>query len=50
MKNAQRRIIHELAVHYGCDTTSYDQEPSRNVMASVNKYVRKYISTYVLVY
>jgi len=37
MKNTQRKLIHELAIHFGCETISYDSEPLRNVLISVNK-------------
>jgi transcriptional repressor NF-X1 len=37
MPNAQRRVIHELAEHYGCQTESYDEEPNKNVVATAVK-------------
>ncbi|XP_077978274.1 transcriptional repressor NF-X1-like isoform X2 [Glandiceps talaboti] len=33
----QRRVIHELAEMYGCETQSYDQEPKRNTVATAIK-------------
>ncbi len=33
----QRRVIHELAEFYGCETQSYDQEPNKNVVATAYK-------------
>lgn len=34
MSSNQRRCIHELSEHYGCETQSYDYEPKKNVVAS----------------
>lgn len=34
MSMNQRRCIHELAEHYGCETQSYDYEPKKNVVAT----------------
>lgn len=34
MNSNQRRCIHELAEHYGCETQSYDYEPKKNVVAT----------------
>lgn len=33
----QRRVVHELAEFYGCETQSYDQEPNKNVVATAHK-------------
>ncbi|XP_041366295.1 transcriptional repressor NF-X1-like [Gigantopelta aegis] len=33
----QRRLIHELAEFYGCETESYDFEPVKNVVATANR-------------
>ena len=33
----QRRVVHELAEFYGCETQSYDQEPNKNVVATAYK-------------
>lgn len=38
MNRDQRRLIHELAECYGCETQSYDYEPSKNVVATAHKY------------
>ena len=35
----QRRVVHELAEFYGCETQSYDQEPNKNVVATAYKWV-----------
>lgn len=32
-----RRIIHELAEFYGCESESYDEEPKRNVVTTARK-------------
>ncbi|XP_071480371.1 transcriptional repressor NF-X1-like [Diadema antillarum] len=32
-----RRIIHELAEFYGCESESYDEEPKRNVVTTAKK-------------
>jgi transcriptional repressor NF-X1 len=37
MPNMQRRVIHELAESYGCQTESYDEEPNKNVVATAIK-------------
>ncbi|ELT89371.1 hypothetical protein CAPTEDRAFT_154981 [Capitella teleta] len=37
MKSMQRRVIHELAEFYGCESLSYDEEPNKNVVATANK-------------
>jgi len=37
MNMNQRRLIHELAEHYGCTTQSYDYEPKKNVVATAPK-------------
>lgn len=37
MNRDQRRLIHELAECYGCETQSYDYEPSKNVVATAHK-------------
>lgn len=34
MNQPQRRLVHELAEHYGCQTQSYDFEPKKNVVAT----------------
>ncbi|XP_070566211.1 transcriptional repressor NF-X1-like [Ptychodera flava] len=34
MNRDQRRVVHELAEVYGCETQSYDQEPKRNTIAT----------------
>lgn len=34
MNGAQRRVVHELAEYYGCETQSYDEEPNKNVVAT----------------
>ena len=33
MKQAQRKVVHELGSFYGLETTSYDKDPFRNVIA-----------------
>lgn len=33
----QRKMIHELAEFYGCQTQSYDYEPKKNVVATAMK-------------
>lgn len=38
MNRDQRRLIHELGECYGCETQSYDYEPSKNVVATAHKY------------
>ncbi|XP_062586553.1 LOW QUALITY PROTEIN: transcriptional repressor NF-X1-like [Saccostrea cucullata] len=37
MNRDQRRLIHELAECYGCETQSYDYEPNKNVVATAYK-------------
>lgn len=37
MNRDQRRVVHELAEFFGCETQSYDQEPYRNVVVSAYK-------------
>jgi len=37
MPSVQRRLIHELAEFYGCQTESYDEEPNKNVVATAIK-------------
>ncbi|KAJ8024888.1 Transcriptional repressor NF-X1 [Holothuria leucospilota] len=37
MNRDMRRMIHELAEFYGCQTQSYDQEPNKNVVALARK-------------
>ncbi|XP_064614665.1 transcriptional repressor NF-X1-like [Liolophura sinensis] len=37
MNMTQRRVIHELAEFYGCETESYDQEPKKNVVATASR-------------
>ena len=37
MPSSQRRVIHELAEFYGCQTESYDEEPNKNVVATAHK-------------
>ena len=38
MNRDQRRVVHELAEVYRCDTQSYDHEPNKNVVATANRY------------
>ena len=38
MPSTQRRVIHELAESYGCQTESYDEEPNKNVVAAAVRY------------
>ena len=38
MPSTQRRVIHELAESYGCQTESYDEEPNKNVVATAVRY------------
>ncbi|RDD42576.1 Transcriptional repressor NF-X1 [Trichoplax sp. H2] len=40
MKAKQRQIIHELAEHYDCNTSSYDEEPKRNTVATAGRLSR----------
>lgn len=37
MNKEQRKVVHELAEHYGCQTEAYDMEPNRNVVAIARK-------------
>ena len=37
MKSNQRRMVHELAGYFSCDTYSLDPEPMRNVVAIATK-------------
>ncbi|XP_033761970.1 transcriptional repressor NF-X1-like [Pecten maximus] len=37
MNRDQRRVVHELAEFYGCNTQSYDTEPKKNVVATAYK-------------
>ncbi|KAL5006386.1 hypothetical protein ScPMuIL_015192 [Solemya velum] len=37
MNRDQRRMVHELAEFYGCETQSYDYEPNKNVVATAHK-------------
>ena len=37
MPSVQRRVIHELAEFYGCQTETYDEEPNKNVVATAVK-------------
>lgn len=37
MNRDQRRVVHDLAEYYGCETVSYDQEPKKNVVATAYK-------------
>ncbi|XP_060086083.1 transcriptional repressor NF-X1-like [Ylistrum balloti] len=37
MNRDQRRVVHELAEFYGCETQSYDLEPKKNVVATAHK-------------
>ncbi len=37
MNRDQRRLVHELAEYYGCETESYDEEPKKNVVATAYK-------------
>ncbi len=39
MNRDQRRLVHELAELYGCQTQSYDEEPVKNVVATAHKLV-----------
>ena len=33
----QRKVVHELAEMYGCQTQSYDYEPKKNVVATASR-------------
>lgn len=49
MPSTQRKVIHELAESYGCQTDSYDEEPNKNVVATAVRYMcRFYVLFYVL--
>ncbi|XP_076464689.1 protein shuttle craft-like isoform X2 [Babylonia areolata] len=37
MNREQRRVVHELAESYGCETQSYDYEPNKNVVATAHR-------------
>ncbi|XP_054710252.1 transcriptional repressor NF-X1-like [Uloborus diversus] len=37
MNRDQRRIVHELAEFFGCETQSYDEEPKKNVVVTAFK-------------
>ena len=37
MNRDARRLVHELAEFYGCQTQSYDYEPKKSVVATANK-------------
>lgn len=39
MKSIQRKVVHELAEYYGCETQSYDEEPNTNVVATATRWV-----------
>ena len=39
MKGVHRRLVHELAPFYGCETGSYDPEPCRSVIAKAVRSV-----------
>ena len=41
MPSVQRRVIHELAESYGCQTESYDEEPNKNVVATAVRYIAR---------
>jgi len=44
MPSIQRRVIHELAESYGCQTESYDDEPNKNVVATAVRYTHTLLS------
>ena len=44
MPSIQRRVIHELAESYGCQTESYDDEPNKNVVATAVRYTDTLLS------
>ena len=46
MKSNQRRFIHELSIHYGCDTSSFDPEPLRNVTVYATRWEEVWQSIY----
>ncbi|KAG8198878.1 hypothetical protein JTE90_015092 [Oedothorax gibbosus] len=37
MKREHRRVVHELAEFFGCETESYDEEPKKNVVVTAHK-------------
>ncbi|XP_064455279.1 protein shuttle craft-like [Ornithodoros turicata] len=37
MNRDQRRVVHELAESFGCETQSYDAEPHRNVVVTAHR-------------
>jgi transcriptional repressor NF-X1 len=37
MNHEKRQFIHELCVHFGCESESFDAEPKRNVVATAVK-------------
>ncbi|CAI9742192.1 protein shuttle craft-like [Octopus vulgaris] len=37
MNREHRKVVHEMAEHFGCTTESYDNEPNRNVVAIARK-------------
>ncbi|XP_015929793.1 protein shuttle craft [Parasteatoda tepidariorum] len=37
MNRDQRRVVHELAEFFGCETQSYDEEPKKNVVVTAYK-------------
>lgn len=39
MNRDHRRVVHELAEFFGCETQSYDEEPKKNVVVTAYKYV-----------
>ena len=43
MKGNHRRIIHELAAYYNCQTWSLDPEPQRQVVVLANKSVTLHV-------
>ena len=50
MPSVQRRVIHELAESYGCQTESYDEEPNKNVVATAVRYFCTSSFTFTLPY
>ncbi len=40
MNSTQRKLVHELAEHYNCKTTSYDPEPRRNTVITATRWVQ----------
>ncbi|KAK7499323.1 hypothetical protein BaRGS_00009298 [Batillaria attramentaria] len=45
MNRDQRRLVHELAEAYGCETQSYDYEPNKNVVATAHRSEEKQTTT-----